>query len=918
MGKKILKVIAWVFGIIIGLFLLIWIAIQIPAIQNKIVQQITQSLSKTLDTEVSIDRVSIKFFKTITLEGIYIEDQQQDTLVYAKEIGVNIGLLKLFSNHIHVNKVYLDGANAQLYRAEADSLFYYQFILNAFATETPLDTTASTTVWTFGIDEVSIQDTDFRMLDKYGYTDTEVNIDDFEVQISNLDLETQLLDVNLIRLRNSKFRYALLASSSAPILSDTLTTTAAESLEFPDFGWKLYLNRLSLENNTVIYEEENAPGVENAVDFSHLNADEINLELRDWQWTSDLVKGKIKDFSLSEQSGFRLEGISTQLEMTPQQIAIDNFKVQTPKSNFQATARLQYQEFSDLVGDLERGVRINLNIAKSRLSYKDLNYFAPSITEIKQLNTDLNKTIKFSGNANGTLNSLNTVAIDVEVAKDLKLRANGSATQLMNPDLLSYNIQLQELSTSYKKLQNLTQNVEIPSGLDSLGQFVLSGNFRGGTNAVTGKNIQLQTDAYTSFKGDFKTNHLTNNQPITFDLDIIEMRTQASDLNGFVEGGLPLEVARLGKMQYSGKISGDVYNIFSKGVLTSEAGKLNTDAEIKFTNNYNDATYNGNLALKNFDLGYILQDTTIGEVSLEVNGNGSGLSPDSLQARFNGIVNAFEYQQYKYENLRIVGKVNKQQFIGNATFNDPNLAFDFQGDVNLNDSLPEFDFTATIDTINLTNLKFQDIPYAFSGAIYADFGGNNLDNINGIASIQDIYLSNDSAFVQTDSIILRAKEVAGGKRLNLRSEFFNVLVEGQYNIADLPDILTNFINDYFPLDQTISPVDQPTELAIDPETPKSQLPDQSFTALLELNDPVPLVGIFVVGLERLDTAFLRLELDTKAKNLTIQSLIPKLIFQSNALNNIALQAAGTPALLESSITIEDIDYGATEPISLLK
>ncbi|MEM8527418.1 MAG: translocation/assembly module TamB domain-containing protein [Bacteroidota bacterium] len=936
MAKKILRITAWIFGSIIGLFLLIWIAIQIPAVQNKIVQQVTQSLSETLDTKVEIERVSIKFFKTLALKGIYVEDQQQDTLVYAKEIGVNIGLLKLFSNHIHVNEVYLRGATSKLYRSEADSLFNYQFIIDAFATETPPNTTASTTVWTFGIDEVSIQDTYFRMLDEYGYTDTEVQIEDFEVQISALDLEEQLLDVNMIRLRDSRFRYSFLRVDGGRGTEDdgrlddgretrndltgdaTLTDTAAsESLVFPDLGWKLYLNRLSLENNTVIFDDENAQRVENAVDFAHLDASEINLELRDWQMTPDLIKGRIRDFSLSEQSGFRLEEISTKFQVTPQQITIDQFKVETPKSDFQATAKVQYTEFSDLVGNLEQDVHLNLDINNGQLAYEDLNYFAPSITEIKELNTQLDKTINFSGNANGTLTNLNTVQLNIAVDNDLIFSANGSANQLMNPDLLSYNIQLQELSTSYDKLKNLTQNVEIPSGLDSLGTFQLLGNFQGNMNAITGKNIQLRTDVYTGFKGDLKANHLTDDQPIAFDLDIIEMRTQANDLNGFVEGGLPPEVARLGKLQYRGKISGDAYDIISKGILTSDAGKLNTNAEVVFNRDYSDARYNGELALQNFDLGYVLQDTTIGEVSFEVSGNGSGLSPDSIIAEVNGVVQEFDYQNYEYKNLRINGNINKQQFVGTANFNDPNLAFDFQGDVNLNDSLPEFDFTASVDTINLTNLNFQDIPYAFSGDIYADFDGNNLDNINGAASIQNIYISNDSAFVQTDSIVLTAREVDTGKRLNLRSEFFSLLVEGQYDLVELPAVLTNFVNDYFPLDQTMSPVDRPDSLAIKPNEPAAQLPDQSFTALLQLDDPVPLVNIFSAGLEQLDTAFLSLKLDTKAKDLSLQSRVPKVAFQGTFIKNIALQASGTPALLESSLTTEDIDYGASEPISLL-
>jgi hypothetical protein len=918
MLRKILKVFGWIIGIVFFLFALIWIIIQIPSVQTKLVQQVTKSLSETLNTTVEIGGVDIDFFKTVVLEDIYIESQEQDTLIFAERIGVNVRLARILDNHIQVKHVGVQGVKANLYRAQADSLFNYQFLIDAFAPSTPVDTTTTGAVWTFGIDQVDVKDTYFRMLDEYAYNDTEVYLDHLEFHIDDLDMEKQRVDVNLIRLRDSDIRYSFLEKPKDNILEipdPRLDTTTAAPLVFPDFGWEVYLNKLSLIDNHIVYEDRNRERLPNAVDFSHLNLTNFNVELRSWQMLSDKIEGKIKTIAFEDHSGFVLRDFGLDWKVTPESAAISNFNLSTPKSEFQAKASAEYPTFSALVEDLA-SIFLDFEVQKMELAFEDLRYFAPSITEINQLNTSLDKTINFSGKASGTLEELRAIEVDFSVDNDIVLRAVGSASDLMNPDELEYNIRLRRLTTSYQKIKRLTRDVPIPTGLQDLGRIQLTGQFIGGLNQVRGNNVRLETQAYTRFIGDFYANHLTDSQPIAFNLDIRELRTQASEASGLVEGGLPPEVQRMGKIYFSGNISGDEYNIDAEGELKTDVGAATTDATVSFNSDYTNASYDGQIQLDEFDLGYVLQDTTIGKVSFELAGEGSGLAPDSIQANLNGQITSFDYLGYNYRDLKVDGVINRREFIGEASLDDPNLSFTFQGDVNLNDSIPDLNFTASIDTINFANLNFEGIPYAFSGDIDSDFQGNSVDNISGSARIENIYLSNDSAFVQTDSIVLLASEIDTGRSVVIQSEFFNFSLRGDYNIAELPVLITNYVNDYFPVDEFISPVDQTDSLAIEPNQPRATLPDQNFTAVLELAEPLPLINIFFTGIEQLDTATARFVLDTKAKNLDFTTDIPFISVMNNSLSTIQLRAQGTPSLLTSRLSVEDIDYGMDRPISV--
>lgn len=920
MLRTIFKIAAWVIGIILLLFAIVWIALQIPSVQNRIVQQATKVLSETLDTEVSIGKVDIDFFKTLVVENVYIESQEQDTLAFVRRVGVDISARQLLNNHIEVKQLEIDGLKTNLYRAQADSLFNYQFIIDAFAPSTPVDTTTTTTAWTFGISEVYVTDTYFRMLDEFAYNDTEVYLDELEFQIGNLDLEEQLVDIDLIRLKDSDVRYSFLKRPEGDILEipepEIIDSTANDALAFPDFGWRVYLNRLSFVDNHIVYEDENSERIENAMDFAHLNIQDLNIELRDWQMLPEKIKGKIKTIAFRDHSGFELEDVKVGFLFTPEALEINAFQMETPQSQFQADAYVDYVSLESLTNNIEEEVEIEARIKRSELAFKDLEYFAPAINEIKQLNTSADKVIYLDARMQGTLADMRDIEVDFSVDDDLILRANGSAQHLMNPDELAYDIRLQRLATSYRKLNNLIQDVPLPKGLDTLGRTQLSGRFLGSMNDLQGIDIRLMTQAYTRFQGHFYADHLTDGQNIAFDVNITELRTQGDELNAFVEGGVPPEVKRLGKVYYSGQIEGDIYNISSVGELRTEAGNVTTDAQVAFNNDYSDAEYSGDLALQEFDLGYILQDTTIGNVSLTVNGAGSGLAIDSLQAELDGEVIAFDYQGYEYHDLKIDGVVKGMEFIGEASFEDPNLAFNFEGDINLNDSIPDLQFTMLIDTVNFANLNFKDIPYAFSGDIYSNFSGNNLDNIEGSARIENIYLSNDTASVATDSIIFLATEEGTGRGVELHSEFFNLVIRGQYNIAELPTLVINYVNDYFPVDQLLSPVDTPDSLAIEPNEPAAQLPDQNFTATLGLANPLPLINIFFTGIEELDTASMVFTLDTKAKNIQLIGNIPLLAMQGNTFSNINLNMEGTPDFLQSRLSVEDIDYGMDKPISV--
>ncbi|HZG01350.1 MAG TPA: hypothetical protein VEY71_10115, partial [Chitinophagales bacterium] len=85
---KTAKVLAYVLLGFVGLFVVLALAIQIGPVQNFIVGKATRIVSDKTNTRVEIDHVRIRFPNAVVLKGVFLEDQQKDTLLSAGSIRV--------------------------------------------------------------------------------------------------------------------------------------------------------------------------------------------------------------------------------------------------------------------------------------------------------------------------------------------------------------------------------------------------------------------------------------------------------------------------------------------------------------------------------------------------------------------------------------------------------------------------------------------------------------------------------------------------------------------------------------------------------------------------------------------------------------------------------------------------------------
>ena len=155
--KKLFKILLYIVLSLIGLNVLLYALLSIPAVQQKVADFAVNELKAKLETEVAIDEVRLKLFNRATLKGIYIEDQAKDTLLYAQSLDVTLSPWEFIkSNTLAITSITADNFLLNANQKDSISDFNFQFIIDAFAGDTAqVDTTKSSLI--VRIEDISLK-----------------------------------------------------------------------------------------------------------------------------------------------------------------------------------------------------------------------------------------------------------------------------------------------------------------------------------------------------------------------------------------------------------------------------------------------------------------------------------------------------------------------------------------------------------------------------------------------------------------------------------------------------------------------------------------------------------------------------------------------------------------------------------------
>lgn len=329
------------------------------------------------------------------------------------------------------------------------------------------------------------------------------------------------------------------------------------------------------------------------------------------------------------------------------------------------------------------------------------------------------------------------------------------------------------------------------------GKLLLKGRIYDRVNRLKGDDIYLSIGQNATLKGSFKSRNFTKPDETLLQLNLNELTTNMRNIKlMFPELQLNDQFYKLGNLSFKGKFDGFYHDFVADGNLKSDLGRA--EVSLNFKSPTNARLYSGTLNLYDFDLKTWTDNENFGNVTFKSKVSGTGGTLASLNIKIDSDIESFIYKKYPYENIIIDGNFNKKSFIGEMGIVDGNIDLNFNGEVNFNGDLPKFDLTSDISHLDLKALNLSKDLYKFDAHLNLNFIGDDLDNIVGRASIQDLRVETSSDVFELDSLVLRSTIEDDFRKMTLNSEILTASLGGRYTIKNIEKPILNFVAQNYP------------------------------------------------------------------------------------------------------------------------
>jgi len=191
------------FVLVFAFAIILFFVIQTSSFQTYLGKKATDWLSQELKTELKIERISIDFFNSVILNGVFIKDLHKDTLIYFQQLSCFIKDLDLKKNKIHFKELEVKNGTAKSIIYKNDSLANYQFLIDYFSS--PPDTTTSKP---FDLDYGDIKISNLDLVYKNendtvkpkGINYSDISVQNFSGNINQLQFKEDTITVKLSHL----------------------------------------------------------------------------------------------------------------------------------------------------------------------------------------------------------------------------------------------------------------------------------------------------------------------------------------------------------------------------------------------------------------------------------------------------------------------------------------------------------------------------------------------------------------------------------------------------------------------------------------------------------------------------------------------------------------------------------------------
>jgi hypothetical protein len=869
---------------LVGLFLVLWLLIQLPAVQTWLVNKAGHALVGDVPVAFEIEKVDIRFVKSIVLKGVYLEDVQGDTLLYTKELDVDISLFSLWKKKLLIDELRLHEALIDIHPDPQTAQPNYQFLMDLFPANAEAEGPQTPTPWEWALSRIHLQKIRFRYREEEPAQAINLLLGELDIAISELDLQNKKIDLQRFELSNSQLDYRQTLPEPDIPAKDTSDLLASS---FPYAGWDLFIKKISLSENQFSYREGEAMVEKNRFQPRNFWVKDFALLAKNIEWEKERLYLHLEQLSFREGDAFRLEKGELEGSLSREQLQLKKLLFRTAQSTLSLEGDFQYPGLKDLYS-FSRALNGRLFSAGTSIDPAELAYFVPQLAlegeqpPLFSLYMDLKKE--------GGMLQLDSLSGTGGDWLDIKLKGK------VPFDLYEEKSDLfvEKMAFNVPRIRRLLRNtLSLPPELDQLGRVDLATHFQFVRDSLWFESLSIHSEGSLEGVVRGELSGLGSSGVPNASIYIEGLSFDPRLLNSSLGLSLFPDVNDTPLIKIGGelKTQSDLYSWTGK--VSTPKGKLEGTFFYLPKDSLDRPAYRGAFSLNVQDLSdWADEAASLGKLTGNFRFQGAGTSQEDLTFQLDSRLDTLEAAGYPYQRLGLDARWADQSLLAILKSEDPHAGLNGRVELDLRDSLPLLSAELNLDSLDIYRLGLYPTPLSIHTKLVLHTKGISPEKLTGKAVLRDLNIANDSSSYRSDSLYVSLEHPQkGAKELVVESDLLRGNVKGIFEFSKLG----RAIEQYFYHFDILAPT-----TAYQPDT--AALPVQQLEWTFSFPTTTQVFRLLTPVVEDLSPFELSGKFHSEEEELILTGSLPVFQFQGNRIEALKIKLDGTSGRFRQEIS----------------
>ena len=258
-------------------------------------------------------------------------------------------------------------------------------------------------------------------------------------------------------------------------------------------------------------------------------------------------------------------------------------------------------------------------------------------------------------------------------------------------------------------------------------------------------------------------------------------------------------LSQIGSVSLSAMVNGSFAECNAMLSLASEVGNLSGDARIK--DDQGTYAYNAWLSSSGMSIATLFPNDWVSHTGFDVALNGRGFKPASISSQLDARLFNTRLGKESVDNTTLRAVVADRVLDVDVTVSDSLLGLELSAMCDWNDSLRQYALDLNLGNADFHQLlpdKLKDSLLLSDVRIKAAFAGNDLDGLSGTLTADSGWVKTKNGGFDIADVELGIVADNGMKNVDWVSPWFDFNIWGFFDYADIPRMIDNFSQSYFP------------------------------------------------------------------------------------------------------------------------